>query len=227
MVDADCVGRSRQILNLACAAVLMATVAQTIVGAGGQSPAPKPAPPRIALLVDTSDGVTSSLTQMRAGLQAFVDALPPEPELLVATTGRRTAVRVQPTTDRKKARDAVVGLISDGGPTPLMDAIFEVDERFMRKNADRRSIFVIVTGDGSENSLRTSPDAFNRWLATLRGRNAMIHALVLKSGNGMPEVIARAAVQATSGLFEPINPGAPIAEAMQKIARRISEEALR
>jgi hypothetical protein len=227
MVDADCHRRPRQILTIACAAVLIGTATHAPIRADAQTPASPGGPPRIALLIDTSDGVTSSITQMRAGLRAFVDALPDDPELLVATTGRRMAVRNQPTTDRKKARDSVGGLISDGGPTPLMDSILEVDDRFMRKVADRRAIFVIVTGDGTENSIRVSPDAFNRWLATLRGRQTSIHALVIKSGNGMPEVIARAAVQTTSGLFETINPGAPIAEAMQRIAARIAEAAPR
>ena len=223
MVNADCHRRPRQILSIVCAAVLTGAATHAPIRGDTQAPANQGGPARIALLIDTSDGVTSSITQMRAGLRAFVDALPDEPELLVATTGRRMAVRNQPTTDRKKARDSVGGLISDGGPTPLMDSILEVDERFMRKAADRRAVFVIVTGDGTENSIRVNPDAFNRWLATLRGRNASVHALVIKSGNGMPEVIARAAVQATSGLFETINPGAPIAETMQKIAARISD----
>ena len=68
-----------------------------------------------------------------------------------------------------------------------------------------------------------SPDAFNQWLGTLHGRNVSVHALVIKSGNGMPEVVARAAAQTTSGLFQTITPGSPIAEAMQKVASRISE----
>jgi hypothetical protein len=226
MVDADRDWHPIQVLKFIRAAAA-ATVAALVllVTIRAQSPPAQTAPPRIALLVDTSEGVKASLTYLRAGLQSFVDALPPEPELLVATTGRRTAVRVQPTTDRKKARDFVGGLVDDagGGPTPLMDSILEVDERFMRKATDRTPVFVIVTGDGTESSIRTSPDAFNQWLGTLHGRNVSVHALVIKSGNGMPEVVARAAAQTTSGLFQTITPGSPIAEAMQKVASRISE----
>jgi Mg-chelatase subunit ChlD len=224
MVDADCVRRARQILTGLLAAVLLAG---TVAKVAADAPAPlsdaQTRSTRIALLVDTSEGMTSSLTQVRAGLRAFVDALPAEPELLVTTTGRRTAVRLQPTTDRKKARNSVGGLIADGGPTPLMDSILEVDERFMRAPPDRRSIFVIVTGDGTESSIRTSPDAFNQWLATLRARDAVAHALVVKSGNGMPEVVARAIVQGTSGLFQSINPGGPISDALRKVAVRIAD----
>lgn len=228
MVAADLHRSPREVLTFLCAAVLAtAALLAGATGTGGtQSPPRAVSLSRIALLVDTSEGTTASMTQMRAGLQAFVDALPPEPELLVATTGRRLAVSVPPTTDRKKARESLGGLITDSGPTPLMDSILEVDERFMRKTPDRRSIFVIVTGDRSESS-RANPDTFNQWLATLRGRGGSAHALVIKNENGMPEVIARAAVQATSGLFLTISPATPIADAMQKIAARISEPALR
>src|SRR5262245_23518227 len=225
MVAADFHRSPRQVLTVVCAAAFTWTTTQGAAATGGgrtQSAPRATALARIALLVDASEGTTSSITQVRAGLQAFVDALPPEDELLVVTTGRRPAVRIQPTTDRKKARESVGGLIVDNGPTPLIDAILEVDERFIRKASDRRGVFVIVTGDGSESS-RTNPDTFNQWLATLHSRGSVAHALVIKTGNGMPEVVARATVQATSGLFQTISPGTPIAEAMQKIALKISE----
>ena len=225
MVDADFSRPPRPVLAFVCAAALAWTAAAS-AGTAGADGTQSAALARIALLVDTSDGTSASITQMRAGLQSFVDALPPEPELLVATTGRRTAVRVQPTTDRQRARNSLGGLISDNGPTPLMDAILEIDDRFMRKARDRRPIFVIVTGDGSESS-RTNPDTFNQWLATLHGRSGVAHALIIKSGNGMPEIVARAAVQATSGLLQTISPGARIADAMRKIALRISDPASR
>jgi len=40
-------------------------------------------------------------------------------------------------------------------------------------------------------------------------------------------VVAQATVQATSGLFQTISPSTRIADAMQKIALKISEAALR
>src|SRR5947209_5261774 len=46
---------------------------QPILGAGLATN-----PMRIALMVDTSDGTEKALTHMRAGLGAFIDALPPD-----------------------------------------------------------------------------------------------------------------------------------------------------
>jgi hypothetical protein len=72
----------------------------------------------IALLIDTSAGVGDSLGRVRQALPAFVDALPPESELLVATTGRRVQIRVPPTSDKERLKKSIGGIVSDGGPTP-------------------------------------------------------------------------------------------------------------
>jgi Mg-chelatase subunit ChlD len=83
-------------------------------------------PLRIALFVDTSDGTANAITQIRTGLTAFLEALPANAEVMVVSTGRQVRVRLQPTTDRKKALDLVKGMFSDGGATPLRDALLEV-----------------------------------------------------------------------------------------------------
>src|SRR5437879_3835928 len=87
-------------------------------------------PMRIALFVDTSDSTSAALTHIRAGLVAFLDAIPPGAEVLVVSTGRQVRVRQPPTIDRKTLNDLANGLFSDGGATPLMDALLEIDDRF-------------------------------------------------------------------------------------------------
>ncbi|HEY1911376.1 MAG TPA: VWA domain-containing protein, partial [Vicinamibacterales bacterium] len=87
-------------------------------------------PMRIALMVDTSAATSGSITLIREGVVAFLDALPPEHEVLLVSTGRRTQVRVPPTTDRKKLKDSARGLSNDNGPTPLIDGLLEIDGRF-------------------------------------------------------------------------------------------------
>mgnify|MGYP003693631119 CR=1 FL=1 len=101
------------------------TAAAIPFASAGQQPAAALEPARVALLVDTSAGTSASLTQLRAGLAAFIDALPPGPDILFVTTGRRIQVRVPPTTDRQKVKESIAGLLSDGGPTPLMDGLLE------------------------------------------------------------------------------------------------------
>jgi hypothetical protein len=102
------------------------------------APTPLAATPmRVALLVDTSAATSGAIAQLRAAVTAFLDALAPEHEALLVTTGRRVQVRVPPTLDRVKLKGGAGGLLSDGGPTALIDALTEVDQRFMRKSGDR------------------------------------------------------------------------------------------
>ena len=80
-------------------------------------------------------------------------------------------------------------MLPDNGPTALMDALTEVDDRFMKKAGDRASVFVILTGDGSENSKNVDEQGFNRWIADIAKRGVSVSAVVLKTtGIGLPDV---------------------------------------
>jgi VWA domain-containing protein len=174
-------------------------------------------PARVAMLVDTSQATAGAMNFVRSAVGALIAGLPDDTELLLATTGRRVQVRLAPTTDRQKALASAKGLTSDGGPTVLMDALLELDDRFMRKSVDRTAVFVILTGDGSESS-KTDGDQFNTWLKTLPGRGLAAHAVILKNGNGVPEVVAHALCQATQGRCEAVGNGGLLAEKMASLA---------
>ena len=89
---------------------------------------------------------------------------------LLGTQRDDWVVRVPPTLDRKKLKASAGGLLTDHGPTPLIDALLEVDDRYMRRAGDYWPVFVIVTGDGSESSVGTDDKALNRWMNTLSVR---------------------------------------------------------
>jgi Mg-chelatase subunit ChlD len=178
-------------------------------------------PMRIALLIDTSAGTSAAMHQVRSSVATFMDALPPAHEVLLVSTGRRVQFRVPPTTDYKKIKDSAAGLTADGGPTPLMDALREVDDKYMKTAQDRALTFVIVTGDGSESSQNTDARAFNAWLSTLWTRHVAAYALVLKSANGGADAVADAVVTATSGRIETVGNGGALAARMKELAQRI------
>ena len=182
-------------------------------------------PMRVALLIDTSEGTTAALNHMRAGLVAFLDALPPQHEVMLVTTGRQVRVRVPPTTDRKKVRDAASGLFSDGGATPLMDALLEIDERFLRKADDRWPVFVIVTGDGAEVSAGANEKKFNNWLRALPSRGVSAHAISLKyKGGGMPEIIASHVAETVGGRYDFMNTSNALPEKLKGIADQMARD---
>lgn len=182
-------------------------------------------PMRIALILDTSDAAAPAINHLRAGVIAFLDALPPEDEVLLVTTGRQVRVRVPPSTDRKKLKDTAAGLFSDGGGTVLMDALLELDERFYKKGADDRwPEFVIFTSDGTEGSAGAREKEFQKWALALAPRGITSHAFVFKTpkGSGMPEVIAENLSQNTSGRYDVMNTTTALPEKMKALGEQLA-----
>lgn len=181
---------------------------------------------RVALLVDTSAATASAIVQIRAAVSAFLEALPPEHEVLLVTTGRRTQVRVPPTTDRAKLKGSASGMLSENGPTALMDSLVAVDDRFMRKAGERWPVFVIITGDGSESSKEVEEKGFNRWIGELSQRGVSANAIVLKAASvGLPEAIASMLAQATHGHYAPLGLAGNIAQATTQLATQLAADA--
>jgi hypothetical protein len=182
-------------------------------------------PMRVAVLVDTGEAATPSLIHIRAGLAEFFDALPTKHEALLVSTGRQLRVRVQPTFERKKLKDAAAGIFSDGGGTALMDSILEVDDRFMRRAEDRWPVFVVLTSDGAENSGGAHELAFNRWLGSVAARGVTGHSLIIKtSGNGLTEIIANSVAENTGGQYIAVNTSNSVPEKMRALATRMGDD---
>jgi von Willebrand factor type A domain len=194
-------------------------VARPVVHAG-----PAADPMRIALFLDTSDAAAPALMHLRAAAAAFLDALPPEDEVLLVTTGRQARVRVPPTTDRRKLKEAAGGLFSDGAGTVLMDGLLEVDDRFFKKADDRWPVFVIFTSDGAESSAGAHEKAFNTWAVGLGARGATVHAFVLKGNRtgGMPDFIATTLTQNTGGRYDTMNTTNALPDKLKTLAQQLA-----
>src|SRR5262249_22161251 len=110
---------------------------------------------RIALIVDSSSAIAPMLTQFRAALLAFIEALPEGQEVTIISTGGQLRVRVPPTSDRDRLRQAARAFASDGGANAFVDTLLETDKRFLQNLPDRRPVVVIVTTDA--NNVRGEP----------------------------------------------------------------------
>jgi hypothetical protein len=180
---------------------------------------------RIALMLDTSDAAAPALMQMRAGALAFLDAIPPEAEVILVTTGRQMRVRVPPSIDRKKLKATAAGLFTDGGGTVLMDGLLELDDRFFKKVDDRWPVFVIITSDGTESSSGAREKDFTRWSPLLRLRGVAVHALVYKTPNGRgstADMIAENITHNAGGLYEAINTTTALAQKMSSLGEKLA-----
>lgn len=187
-------------------------------------------PMRIALMLDTSEGTAPALTHMRAAVVAFFDALGPEDEVVLITTGRQVRVRVPPTTDRQKLKDMAAGLFNDGGGTVLMDGLLEIDDRFFKKVENRWPVFVIFTSDGTETSGGGRENEFMKWALAVGPRGITAHSLVLKTPqgrglpetSGMPQIVAENVAQNTGGEYEVMNTTAILADKMKGLGQTLA-----
>jgi hypothetical protein len=182
-------------------------------------------PMRVALLVDTSDAASPHLNNVRAGLQAFLDALPPEHEIALITTGRQLRVREQPTTDRKKLKTTAGQLFTDNGSgTVLLDSLLETLDRFLRKPEDRWGVFVVLTTDGDEGSSVTN-DRFQRFGRDLLDRASTVHAIVLSNrGDGLPTEVSVGLTQHTGGHYDAMAASNALPEKMKALADLMAAE---
>jgi hypothetical protein len=194
-------------------------VARVVTRAG-----PAKDPMRIALFLDTSDAAAPALTHLRAGALAFLDALPPEDEVLLVTTGRQARVRVPPTTDRAKLKKEAGGLFGDGAGTVLMDGLVDIDDRFFKKADDRWPVFVIFTSDGTESSAGAREKEFNRWNLAIAARGVTVHAFVFKTGKGgeTPEVVANNLTRNTGGRYDAMNTTNALPDKMKALAEQLA-----
>jgi hypothetical protein len=181
-------------------------------------------PMRIALIVDTSSGGRYQLIDLRPALDRFIDAVPLPHEMLLVTTGHQVSVRVQPTADRKKLRDSAAGIFPDttGSATLLMDALREVEDRFMKKATDRSPVFVIVTGDGPESSQASDQRVVNEFTQALADRDHQVHAIILSAGrSNFPLAVSTHLSQATGGRAEVIGASTALPDKLNALAESL------
>ena len=173
---------------------------------------------RIVLLVDSSRSTSPMITQFRAGLNDFLDALPGEPEIVIISTGGQLRIRVGPTTDRVKLHDAASGFVSDGGGNTFLDTMLEADERFLKNAPDRRSVLVILTTDAGPWA-ETRTDAYNRFANDFLARGGRAHALVVRDGRGtFTDMVAEHLANSTGGFYETVR----IANAVPKLMKTMA-----
>ena len=194
------------------------------VAAPGEA-APAIGPLRIVLLVDSSSAVAGMLTSFRAGLGAFLDALPGDPEIAFITTGGQMRIRVPPTTDRTKLRSAAAGFAADGGANSLLDTLLESDQRFLRKAPDRRPIFVILTTDNNSSRGEERIDDYNRFMQDFVRRSGRAHALVVHGVNSGPTTdIMMNLTGNTGGFYDGLAVANALPERMRALAAMVAAD---
>jgi von Willebrand factor type A domain len=182
-------------------------------------------PMRIVLLVDSSSAVNPQITHFRAGLNAFLTALPGGHELVFVTTGGQMRVRVPPTTDRQKVQSAAAGFAPDGGANAFMEATLEADRRFLKSTGGRWPVFAILITDSAQSRQQAPVEAFNDFVNDFIARGGSAHALVLTgTTSGIVSEFARNLTGNVGGQFETLAIANALPDKMKALADRIGAD---
>ena len=161
-------------------------------------------PMRIVILVDNSQTPLEPLPQIRRGLQQFVNALPPNHELMLVTTGGAMNIRVQPTRDYVEIQEAVgeINFMRSSG-NALIGSIQEVYDRYLRTVERRFPMIVIVSTDGADFSQRVTDKTVNEMLQGLTKSGVLVNAVLLTStGTSLIRNITLEMIKRTGGAYE-------------------------
>jgi hypothetical protein len=208
-------------MRLALAALLALSL--PVIPSHAQGPA-LGRPMRIVILVDSSGAVASVLNPFRAGLAAFIDAMPPEIEIGIISSGGQMRIRQAPTTDRELLKKAAGSFASDQGANQFLESLIEADQRFLRVR-EKRPVFMILTTDMARTVAELRFDAYNQFVDSFRSRRGMAHAIVLRnSDSGTVTQIAENLVKNTGGRIETIAAATAIPKLMLEMAQLVNAQ---
>ena len=184
-------------------------------------------PMKIALLVDHGNQLNevNGTNALRAGLNAFLDTLPPQHEIALFSIARSINRRVDFTDDRDELREGV-GLFfaESGAPAVLLDGVNETLERRFDEEDTSWPVFVLVLTDNAEGSGNWNDDEYSELLYTLVGRGVTVHTVVLMTRGGSNATnTALNITEFTGGLYLNINAVTGFENSLTDLATRMGE----
>jgi Mg-chelatase subunit ChlD len=204
-----------------------AVVVIMLLSAGAVATAQRrgPGPLRIVMLVDSSGTVAQMLPQFRAGMNAFLDALPGTPEIALITTGGQIRIRVAPTTDRDKLHKAINSFAADGGGNSFLDTMLEADRRFLVNAGERRPVFVIVMTDGTMTRGDARVDQYNDWVGTFLRRGGRAHGIVIRGiTSGITTEVLMNLTNNTGGFYDSLAVANALADRIKVMATMVAAD---
>ena len=207
-------------------AVAVACTLPSLASVTAQEAAQPGDPLRIVILVDNSEWVREDMPPIRRGLQQFVDALPPNHELMLVTTGGEMNIRVQPTFDYLDVMEAV-GEITHrpSGGNAMIGSVEEIHNRYLRTVERRYPMFVILTGDGADTSQRITSRSINEVMRGLTASSVIVNAVILSTSRvGLIRGVVLDMVKRTGGAQQSVVISSALPGRMKVIAQRIAEQ---
>jgi hypothetical protein len=112
--------------------------------------------PKVQILIDNGSGFPSEgIGDLRKGLRALLDALPPNLEVTIVTTAPQPRFLERATTDRQKLIQAVDRLTPDSGAGRFVESLAEATQRMERdKQQDASYVFLTLGTTAGDSNVR-------------------------------------------------------------------------
>ena len=210
---------------LACIVSVQTAVVTT---QGGAEPGD---PMRIVILLDNSDSMVDTMPILRRGMQQFLSALPPNHELMLATTGGHLNIRVEPTRDYLTVSQSVTQIQPmRASGNALIGSVEEIYARYLRGVERRYPMLVIIANDGRDMSQRFTRESLNKLLQDLTKSGVRVNALLLNPagfrgviGTGMVFDFTMEMIKRSGGVFESATSGTSPGK-LKTLAGRIAQQ---
>jgi hypothetical protein len=182
-------------------------------------------PMRVVLMVDSSSAMRAMMSEFRDGLNTFLEALPPQDEVVLVSTGGQLKVRVPPTTDRVKLKSEAARFATDGGANAFVDTLLESDKRFLQLGPGRWPVFVILTTDNGDQREEPRLQRYNLFMNDFLNRGGMAHAVIVagKQIGSITDVVLNL-TENMGGIRKSINLPTSLPDHMKTIAHRLAED---
>lgn len=134
-------------------------------------------PVRVSVFVDNGMASPPILDHIREGVRLFIEALPPEVEVQIGTTGGRPQILARYTNDRAELTNAIGSIAPDmEGAASFFDALYEEAER-LDEDAEGQyfPVIVMVATNGPEGSTRVREGPFNEMIQRIMANNVTLH----------------------------------------------------
>ena len=134
-------------------------------------------PVRVTVFVDNGLASPPVLDHMREGLRLFLEALPQDIEVAIATIGGRPQFWSEHTTDRTELADAI-GVIAPemDCAASFLDALYEEAERMHEdEEGEYFPVIVMIATNGPEGSSRVRERPFREMMERLMDNSATLH----------------------------------------------------
>ena len=187
-------------------------------------------PARIVLVVDSTDAVRQPIGTIRKALDAFLQELDPQLEMMLVSVAGTPQVRVRPTLEREQLVKSVNNIFGTSGSNQMHRVVDDLFHRFAQ-TTDHRPIFVVVTAEGFESTQNINPQEIKHLTDHFAARGGFLHAvrlLVTGSGSrsasgGLTELPVSLMIgRATGGFHANISP-AGLLDVLQQLAKVIND----